>query len=192
MRPLELAGHLLDRESLEVAEDHRESKGGRQSTDLVVQRLRLLAGYGWLIGRCAGSVSRPSVPPCSLRSSSRRSAASLLGRSARNTVQPVSQPVGVVNRAGLASQDEEGRLEGVLGMMPVTQELLANTQHHRPVPRHQDRESSLAGRITATDKPLDELAVGKPGDRAAREERLHRGTNDGDATRNIPGSLDQA
>ena len=46
-------------------------------------------------------------------------------------------------RAGLAHQDQEGRLEGVFDVPRVFQDAPADRQHHRPVPRHQDREGLL-------------------------------------------------
>ena len=58
-------------------------------------------------------------------------------------------------------------------MLRVAQELPADAQDHRPVPRHQRGESGLAGRFTpAGGVPLQELPVRKPGHRAALEERL--------------------
>ena len=57
-------------------------------------------------------------------------------------------------------------------MLRVAQELPADAQHHRPVPRHQRGEGGLAGRLApAGGVPLQELAVGEPGHRAALEER---------------------
>ena len=90
----------------------------------------------------------------------------------RAPVQPVAQQVGVADRPRLAGQDEEDGLEGVLGMVMVAQELSADAQNHRPVPRHQRSEGGFAGGIAAVVEPLDELAVGEPGDRTAVEERL--------------------
>ena len=66
----------------------------------------------------------------------------------RDPVQPVAQQVGVADRPGLAGQDEEDGLEGVLGMLHVAQELPADAQHHRPVPADQRREGGLAGRAS--------------------------------------------
>ena len=96
----------------------------------------------------------------------------LAGRAERDPIEPVSQQVGVADRAGLAGQDEEDGLEGVLGMVPVAQELAADAQDHGPVPRHQRGEGGFAGGIAPRGEPLEELAVGQPGDGAAVEERL--------------------
>jgi hypothetical protein len=74
---------------------------------------------------------------------------------------------------GLAGQDEEDGLEYVLGMMPVAHELVADAQDHGPVPSHQSGEGDFTGGIAAGGKPLEELSVGHPGNRAAAEERLN-------------------
>jgi len=55
--------------------------------------------------------------------------------------EPVTQQVGILDRAGLAGQHEEHRLKGVFGMVNVTQELPADVQHHRSVPGHQRGET---------------------------------------------------
>ena len=84
----------------------------------------------------------------------------------------MAQQVGVPDGPRPAGQHEEDGLEGVLGMMAVAQELLADAQHHRPVASHQGGEGRLGGEgVAAGDEPLDELAVGEPGHRAALEER---------------------
>ncbi len=56
-------------------------------------------------------------------------------------------------------------------MMVIAQELPADAQHHRPVPRHDRGEGGLIGRLAPRGEPLEQLAVGEPGGRAALEER---------------------
>ncbi len=84
-------------------------------------------------------------------------------------MQPGAQQVRIADRAGLAGQHEEHRLEGILGMMQVAQELPANIQDHRPVPLHERRECGFSGRIGSGVEALDELPVGESGDGAAIE-----------------------
>ena len=93
-------------------------------------------------------------------------------RADRHPVEPGAQQVGVADGEGLAGEDEEDGLEGVLGVVPVAQELSADAQDHRPVARHERGEGGIPGRIAAGGEPLQELAVGQTGDRAALEERL--------------------
>ncbi len=57
-------------------------------------------------------------------------------------------------------------------MVPVTQELSADAEDHRPVPRHQRDERRIPGRVAAGGEPLQQLPVGQTGDRATLEERL--------------------
>ena len=55
----------------------------------------------------------------------------------------------------------------------VTEKLVADAQHHRPVASNQRREGSLTGRATAVGNvPLQKLAISQPPDRAPLEERL--------------------
>ena len=96
----------------------------------------------------------------------------LPGRSQRDAVQPVPQPLRVADRPGLAGQHEEDRLERILGMMAIAQEPAADAQHHRPVPLDQDGEGRLSREVAAGREPLQELAVGQVGDGADLEERL--------------------
>jgi hypothetical protein len=56
--------------------------------------------------------------------------------------------------------------------VPISEDLAADTQYHRPVPRHERSECSLAGCATPRVESLQELPVGEPGHGAAVEERL--------------------
>ena len=55
-------------------------------------------------------------------------------------MQPAAQRVAATDRSGLARQDEERRLEGVLDVVLVPQDGAAGGRDHRPVPRHQGGE----------------------------------------------------
>jgi hypothetical protein len=52
------------------------------------------------------------------------------------SVEPGGQPVGVADGVGLVGEHEEDGLERVPGMVPVSQELSADVEDHRPVPCH--------------------------------------------------------
>ena len=73
------------------------------------------------------------------------------------------------DRAGLLDQDEEGGLEGVLGVVGVAQDAPADGQDHRPVPRHQRLEGR---RIALGEEAVEELRVGEPGDGPAAEQAV--------------------
>ena len=87
-------------------------------------------------------------------------------------VQPARERAVFPDRAGLPRQDQEGHLEGVLGVVRVVQDAPADAQHHRPVPLHQRAEGRLAGLVAARHEPFQQLGVGQPADRPDPEQRL--------------------
>jgi hypothetical protein len=72
-------------------------------------------------------------------------------------VQPAADGIALADRPGSAYQDEKGSLEGILGIVAVVQDTLANPQYHGAVAAQQGRERHL---VTLTDECLQELAVG--------------------------------
>ena len=72
------------------------------------------------------------------------------------TVEPVAHQRPRDHRAGLAHQDQEGRLEGILGVGLVAEHAAADAQYHRPVPPHQGFEGRL---VTLTDVALEQLGI---------------------------------
>jgi hypothetical protein len=56
----------------------------------------------------------------------------------------------------LFGEDEEGDLEGVLGVMAVAQDAPADAQHHRPVPPHQRLKRRL---VAPRQEALQQLPV---------------------------------
>jgi hypothetical protein len=75
-------------------------------------------------------------------------------------VQPAGQRVGLAYRSGLSSEDEEGGLEGVLGVGLVAQDAAADVQDHRAVPPQEGRESRLVP--LAEEPPEQFLVAGAP------------------------------
>ena len=65
-----------------------------------------------------------------------------------HAVEPGRQRVGHSDRARLADQDQEGRLEGVVGVHRVPEHTPADPEDHRPVLRD-DRLESRLGRVPA-------------------------------------------
>src|SRR5262249_14625625 len=59
-------------------------------------------------------------------------------------------------------QDQECRLEGILGGVWVAEDLMADPQHHRAMPTHQRLEGDLPERVAAGREPGQELAVRYP------------------------------
>ena len=58
-----------------------------------------------------------------------------------NAIEPGAKQVRISDRLGLACQDKEDGLEGVLGVMMIAEELPADAKHHRSVPGHDGGES---------------------------------------------------
>ena len=170
-------GRLVDGQPLQIAENERQAKRPGEAGDFAVQKLGLLAGH------CDGVGGRDRPLEHRFRGRSNRGAAvfvpalavqpglGLAGRS-EHPIEPASQQVGFSECRRLAGQDEEDGLKGVLGVVPVAQDLATDAQDHRPVHRDQGRESHLLRGVTPGGEPVEELAVGQSGDRAALEERV--------------------
>ncbi len=78
---------------------------------------------------------------------------------AGHTVEPAADRIQPTDRAGPPHQDQESRLERILGVVRVMKEVPANAQHHRPVAQNQHLECS---RITTAREPLQQLPIGQP------------------------------
>jgi hypothetical protein len=81
-------------------------------------------------------------------------------------VKPFAQQVRFSNRSRFLGQDQKDSLEYVFSMVPIAQKFIANAQHHRAVTHGQGCKRGLTGRISLRSKPVQELAVRQPGDRA--------------------------
>ena len=81
------------------------------------------------------------------------------GDPAGDAVQPAPDRVLLADRAGPAPQDHHRRLERLLGVRRVTQQVVAGSEQHVPVSGHQ----GLEGRgIPVGDEPLQQPRVGRP------------------------------
>jgi hypothetical protein len=77
--------------------------------------------------------------------------------------EPWADRIGDRQRPRAANQDQEGRLEGVLGVVVVARGRPAGAQHHRAVPAHQHFEGTF--RLTPTrDELPQQMAVGQSGE----------------------------
>ncbi len=168
----ELTRRLVERDALEIAEHDGRTEDARQAVDLAVQDVGLVAVEQGVIGGRGRRLDGfdHGVHDISLLVDALASQAGpgLAGGAQRHAIEPGAEPVGVAERTGLARQDEEDGLEGVLGEMAIAQELAADAEHHRAMPGHQGGEGGL---VAAVVEPLDELAVGEPDERAIVEER---------------------
>jgi hypothetical protein len=73
-------------------------------------------------------------------------------------VQPGRQRLATSNRPGPPHQDQERRLEGVVGRVVITEDATADPEHHRPVPAQQKTEGRLS-RGTPCHEPLEQLCI---------------------------------
>jgi hypothetical protein len=70
----------------------------------------------------------------------------LPGGAAGDAVQPAAHRLALHDRPRPAGEDEEGGLEGVLGVLLVAEQAPADTQGHGPVTAYQGRERRLVPR----------------------------------------------
>src|SRR5207249_4128667 len=82
------------------------------------------------------------------------------GQMVGHLVQPAGEGRLLADSGSLAGQHQEGGLESVLGIMPMTQLAAADIPDHRPVPLYQ---LGKGGFVTAGGKAFEKLAVGQPG-----------------------------
>ena len=68
----------------------------------------------------------------------------------------------------LRTQDEERRLEGVVGVVLVREHAAAGAEHHRPVPLDQAANASSAASPRSGREPLQQLPVSQGGGRPPR------------------------
>ncbi len=171
-RPVELPGRLVVRHPLEVAQLDRAPVLRRQPVQLLTHGVAEVPEFH-LAHRIIGRRRQGSVDPGS----------SSLGLGPGPTRDAVSDPVEPAaerpvhpHRSGLADENEEGGLEGVLGLVGVAEHAVADPPDHRSVPIHQGREGHFRrcrgfGRLGPPGRvPLKELAVGEPRGRPRREQ----------------------
>ena len=118
---------LLVGQPLEVAEDQRQPVLLRQPVEFLVELRPGLGGRS--CGRC---VSPPFLHPCA--PAARRRAASARDFAATrpsDAEQPARDRIGLADRGRLAGEDQERRLEGVLGGVLVAQHVAADPEHQR-------------------------------------------------------------
>jgi hypothetical protein len=81
----------------------------------------------------------------------------MTGQAGGDAVQPVAERRAAADDGGLLGEDQEGGLEGVLGILVVAQEPFANAQDERPVACDKCGKGRL---IPAGAVQLQELVVG--------------------------------
>ena len=64
----------------------------------------------------------------------------------RNSVKPRPQAIGIAELPGLLNQHQERRLEGVVGIVTISEHTPTNAEHHRPMPRDDRFERRFVAR----------------------------------------------
>jgi hypothetical protein len=84
------------------------------------------------------------------------------GDAAGNAEEPAAEGALTVEAGGFTGEDEEGGLEGVLGVLLVTQDAAAQAEHERSVALYEGGEGGL---LTAVDESLQQVRIGgvRPG-----------------------------
>ena len=170
-RPAELLRRVLAGAALQVAEDERGTVAVLETAELLVDHTpRIVHGLGlavahgspWILGRS------PLVPSPPGRRGPDRG-----GGPEGDTVEPAPARRRVANGTRFSKQDKEGRLERVLHVVGIAQDLPADAQDHRAVALHQDRECQPGPFAVARRDAVEELPVRQVGDDPQVEEVPH-------------------
>ena len=168
-RPAQLLRRLLLSQALQAAEHDRRAVVPGESGELFMDhRAEVIPGT-------FGHDLRPRLARLHLVRATPYGGRPGGGRDVvRHAVEPGGQRIPPPDRSRLAGQDEEGGLEGVLGVVHVTEHAPADAEDHRPVSFHQRGEGQLGGLAVAGREPVEQLPVGQPADRPRGEQRVDR------------------
>src|SRR5262249_36322911 len=126
----ELLGDLGGAFVLEAAGDERGAEGFGQVADFSVEEhLYFLPG-----GTKGGGARRQRADARLVSAPPGGGPFCVGGHTIRNSVKPAGQGLFLPDGSGLLGQDEEGGLEGVLGVVEAPEGAQADAQDHRPVP----------------------------------------------------------
>ena len=132
--------------------DERRPERFRQALNFLVQH-----GLHIVPRRDRRGRGRPLAQPRLVLPAPRRAAFGVQGGAVGHAVQPVAHQLALADGSRLTSQDQEGGLEGVLGVLLVAEHAPAHPQHHRPVPLHEAGEGAV---VPVGGEVVQQLAVG--------------------------------
>ena len=147
-------GDLLAGPALQVAQDDDGPVVVRQAAQLLVQQGLQVGPPVLLRGLGVGHLRHLHFPRPPPGGGPPRLQRRLVG----DPVQPVADHLPRRDGRRLADEDEEGGLEGVLGVV-VAQQAAAHAPHHRAVPLDEGGEGRL---VAALDEAAEQFAVAKP------------------------------
>lgn len=164
-RPAELIGGLPMSLALQLAEDDGDAVLLGLAAQLLVkpfdQVVALILGQGRRFPHLR-HLAFPRAPPRPQRSR-------LQGRLVRDPVEPVAELLAWRDRRRLASQNEERRLQRILGVVVIPQHAATDAPDHRTVAVDRHRKDGV---LPASQETLQELPVRQPTKRAHLEEGL--------------------
>jgi hypothetical protein len=146
-----VAGGLLARPALQVAQHDGGAVVVGQAAQLLIQQWPHVGPFVSWGGLGVGRYRDPRFPP----PAPGVGPAGLQRRLAGDPVQPVGDLLPRRDGLGLRGEDEEGGLEGVLGVV-VAEQASAHAPDHRPVPFDERGEGGL---VAALDEAAEQLAV---------------------------------
>jgi hypothetical protein len=150
--PPQFLGGLIARFPFEIAEQHRRLEALWQAADLFVKHRAQFA---------PGDVRRVGLGHVHcwpfVGTSSRQVPSQGSGGPKRDTVQPAAKGVLPADRGRSAREYQERSLTGILGIVDVAEDSLADPKDHRTVPPHERREGCL---IVLADEALQQFPVG--------------------------------
>ena len=155
------------RQAAEVAEDDRRPERLGQASHRLVERRQNL-GSSWVVGEDGRPIERGSTPLAAAQPLS--PGAGLGGDPPTDPVEPAPERITDADRPGATGQDQEGGLEGVVGVGRVEQGPAADAPDQRAVPGHESFERHLRRAPAARREPGDEFAVGQARDRPAEQQ----------------------
>ena len=79
-----------------------------------------------------------------------------------HAVEPAGQAVALADRRSLADQEQERRLQDILGKMGIADVPTAQAEQHRPMPIDDRPKGEL---VAAIDEAIQQETVAKPGKR---------------------------
>jgi hypothetical protein len=145
---------LIAAGALQVTQDERRPPAFRQALEFFVEdREQFASRYlGERVRR--GPLARLLLPLAAQVVTSPRLERGVIG----DLVKPTAQRSTPGNGGGLASEDQKGRLEDVLGVVPVVQDPPAHAEHQGAVAAHEGLEGRF---LPLRAEAFEQLLIGK-------------------------------
>jgi hypothetical protein len=147
-------GHFISATAFQLAQDKGHSVLVRQTVQFLVEQGQQFATAFLRFNRGVWYVFHLLL----LATSSGDSDSCFQSGTVGHAIQPATQRILSRNGPGFASEDEESRLKGVLGVVLVQQDTMADAHNHRAVPFEQCLEGVA---IAMLDEQSKQLPIGQ-------------------------------